>query len=110
MTRPDLATEPLGPGDMEVSEAGGVKVGDHVRMTEAAIARWRAGGVSDVACASARAGGTVVRIVRSSSGWWTTVVVRMKSPAVYRGGAGGKLHEGFGPEDLEHLDGEDGAA
>lgn len=102
--RYDLATEPLRPHDAEdVTEAGGVRIGDRVRATEDLLVRWRVAGLCDVSIDSARAGGTVVRIIRSVAGWWTTVVVRMGVPAVYADGSGGALHEPFGPEDLEVL-------
>lgn len=78
-----------------------MKIGARVRATSDLLARWRAAGISKIACESARVGGVVDRIAQSEHGWWTTVFVRMDDPAVYPDGSGGTAVEPFASEDLE---------
>lgn len=96
----DLSCSPLKEGSGDVATAEGLSVGDRVCATSSLVSRWELAGISSEAIEAAKTGGVVVRIVRSTMGWWTTVVVRLDAPAIFEDGSGGDPHHGFGPEDL----------
>lgn len=64
---------------ISLEEAGGVRVGQKVRVNDGWIARLNAAGAGAYEEAF-RIGGEVVRIVAHKDGLWTLVVVRLDKP------------------------------